>query len=313
MSTFKRLRAPCAALILTAATAVAAYPTSAAARESAKSAAAINFDLDWVVTPAAARELIAQGALVLDARDADLKKKHGALQNAAPVVWQDLSRPALPTKGLLLEDRAEATRRLQALGLAADRPVVVVADPINGWGEDGRIAWSLRTFGHKKVVIVDGGLPALLRQGTPNIKPPAIPGTFQAAIDARWVVNKEEVKAHLWKNDLAILDVREPREYAGRTPYGESRGGHIPGAQGLWYKELLAKDGRLLPRAEIERLLASKGVTRDRLVVAYCTGGIRSGWVTTVLHDLGYAVRNYAGSGWDWAGAPAAEYPLEKN
>lgn len=313
MRTFERLRARSATLILAAAAAISSLPAPAAARETATTAATVDFAVDWVVSPSAGRELIAQGALVVDARDADLKKKQGALANAAPVVWQDLSQPDLPTKGLLIDDLAEATRRLRALGLAADRPVVVIADPVKGWGEDGRIAWTLRTYGHKKVVIVDGGLPALLAQGALSVKPPTIPGTFQATVDARWLAKKEEVRAHLWKNDLAILDVREPREYAGKTPYGESRGGHIPGAQGLWYKELLAKDGRLLPRAEIERLLAAKGVRRGAPVVVYCTGGIRSGWVTTVLTDLGYAVRNYAGSGWDWAGAPAAEYPLEKN
>lgn len=300
------------ALTLLAAGLLAATPP-AAARETATSAAAVDFDRDWIVTPKAGRELVQQGALVVDARGADLKKRQGPLAGAAAVEWQDLSEPSLPTKGRLLSDAKELERRLQALGLTAERPVVVVADPVNGWGEDGRIAWALRTFGHRKVVIVDGGLPALQQGGPLAIAPPVVPGTFRATFDARWHVTKEDIKDHLGKGDLALLDVREPREYAGKTPYGEARGGHIPGAKGLWYKDLLAKDGKLLPRVEIEKVLASKGITKASNVVAYCTGGIRSGWFTTVLTDLGYSARNYPGSGWEWAGSPAAEYPLAKD
>lgn len=295
-------------LLLAAWAAWAAAP--ALAREAAVNAAAIQWDAEWVVTSKAGRELIQQGALVLDARGADLKKAQGPLAHAAPVVWQDLAQPDLPTKGRLIEDPKVLDPKLQALGVSRDRPIVVVADPVKGWGEDGRIAWALRTFGHTKVVIVDGGLPALQKDGPLTITPPKIPGDFRSALSPRWLVKKEELRSRLGTSNLALLDVREPREYAGKTPYGESRGGHIPGAQGLWYRDLLDADGKLKPRAEIERLLAARGVTKDREVVAYCTGGIRSGWVTTVLSDLGYKARNYAGSAWEWSGSPAAEYPL---
>jgi thiosulfate/3-mercaptopyruvate sulfurtransferase len=286
-------------------------PAAAAARESATRAAAIDFERDWIVTPEAGRELVAQGALVVDARDPELKKKQ-PLANAARTTWQELSQPDLPTKGRLLDDPREITRRLQALGVTSQRVVVVVADSKNGWGEDGRVAWTLKTYGHRRVVIVDGGIAALLAAGPLDVKAPTAPGDFQAALDPRWLISKEEVRAHLGSADLKLLDVREPREYAGRTPYGETRGGHIPGAKGLWYKDLLDKDGKLLPRAEIEKLLAARGITRGPEVVVYCTGGIRSGWTTVVLNDLGYRVRNYAGSGWEWAASPAAEFPLVK-
>ena len=133
-----------------------------------------------------------------------------------------------------------------------------------------------------------------------------------AATTSRFEIRKEELKDRLGNPNLVVLDVREPREYEGKTPYGESRGGHVPGAQHIWYKDLIGKDGKLLPRAEIEKVLAGKGVTRETEVVAYCTGGIRSGWFTNLLNDLGYKARNYAGSMWEWSAQPAAEYPLVK-
>ena len=163
------------------------------------------------------------------------------------------------------------------------------------------------------MVIADGGLPAIQKVGALAIQPAKIPGDFVVASASKYEIKKEEIKDHLPKKDLALLDVREPREYAGQTPYGETRGGHVPGAQGLWYKDLIGKDGKLLPRAQIEKVLAAKGVSKDKEVVAYCTGGIRSGWTTLLLTDLGYKARNYTGSMWEWSAQPAAEYPLQKN
>jgi thiosulfate/3-mercaptopyruvate sulfurtransferase len=310
----KKLSRPIAlSLVISSAALAAAWTAPAFATEAAVSAAMVNYERDWIVSPKAAFELIQQGALVLDARGADLKKSQGPLANAVPVTWQDLSEPDLPTKGRLIGDANELTKKLQALGVSKGRPIVVVADPVNGWGEDGRVAWSLRAVGHTQVVIADGGLPAIQKIGALAIAPAKVPGDFVVASASKYEIKKEEIKDHLPKKNFAILDVREPREYAGQTPYGESRGGHIPGAQGLWYKDLIDKDGKLLPRAQIEKVLAAKGITKDKDVVAYCTGGIRSGWTTLVLSDLGYKARNYTGSMWEWSAQPAAEYPLQKN
>lgn len=266
---------------------------------------------NWLVSPQAAADLIKQGALVIDARDTDLKRKHKPLPGAVSLVWQDLSEPNLPTKGRPLP-ADQATRKLQALGISKDRPLVVLADAVKGWGEDGRVVWLLRNWGHPHSVLVDGGVAAVEKLGPLTLQPAAAKGDFVAQEHPSLEIKKEEVRSKLSSKDVAFLDVREAREYAGKTPYGESRGGHLPPAKHLFYKDLVDKEGRLLPRAEIEKMLAARGVTRDKEVVSYCTGGIRSGWVTAVLNDLGYKARNYAGSMWEWSAQPAGEFPLEK-
>ena len=302
-----------AVLTITVAAPIPLVGQHAIARDALTDVAAIDYARDWIVPPKVAYELIQQGALVIDARDSFLRWRQGKLPNAVTVTWDELSQPDAPTKGQLLTDTDEYNRRLRALGISKTRPIVVVADPLNGWGEDGRIAWTLRSLGHHQVVIVDGGLPALRKQGTLKVKPAQVPGDFSVTRENQWEVLKEELRARLAKGDLAIIDAREPREYAGATPYGETRGGHIPGAQTLWFRSLIGQDGKLLPHDEIERVLASKGITKDKEIVAYCTGGIRSGWLTAVLNDLGYKARNYAGSMWEWSAGAPDEYPLVKN
>lgn len=285
---------------------------SAHAGNSAVTAASVEFVRDWVVTPQAAFDLIKQGALVIDARGSDLKRKNGELKGAVALVWQDLSEPNLPLKGRPVPVD-QASKKLQALGVSKDRNIVVVADAVNGWGEDGRITWLLRSWGHGRVVLADGGLAALEKLGGLSIKPATAPGDFVARESSALEIRKEEVKAKLDNKKVVFLDVREQREFDGKTPYGESRGGHLAPAKHLFFKDLLDKEGHLMARADIEKILLSKGVTRDKEVVSYCTGGIRAGWVTSVLNDMGYKARNYAGSMWEWSAQGAADFPLHKN
>ena len=104
--------------------------------------------------------------------------------------------------------------------------------------------------------------------------------------------------------------MREQREYAGETPYGESRGGHVPGAKHLFYRALLKSDGKVLPGDQIKRKLSEIGVREDDEVVSYCTGGVRAAFVTVLLNDAGIAARNYAGSMWEWSASNGASARL---
>ena len=269
----------------------------------------------WVIGGERAKTLLEGGATLLDART--LKILRGErLKNAASISWQDFSPETQRDRGKLLEDDRILTEKLQNLGIFNDKPVIVYIDPKTGWGEEGRIVWMLRSLGHSQAFWVDGGYGALVKAGLtvesrfPSSQPPR--GDFQIRRRQDWQSDRQELKSRLNDKKLVILDSREPREYAGQTPYGETRGGHLPGAIHLYYKELIDENGMLYPRPVILEKLAEKGVTPDKEIVSYCTGGVRSAWLTTVLVDLGFSAKNYPGSTWEWSAYPAEEYPLVK-
>ncbi|NJN86147.1 MAG: sulfurtransferase [Leptolyngbyaceae cyanobacterium SL_7_1] len=272
----------------------------------------------WIVSPDQAVGLLQQGATLLDARGSNAWNR-GVLENSIGVTWQQFSQQEHPHKGKLLEDEAVLTQKLREIGVFNDRPVVVVADPANGWGEDGRIVWMLRTLGHRQAVLVDGGYQALVEQAVPVVAQgetiASTPGDFIIRRTNQWEVDQAELRRLMNANNIVIVDVREPREYQGQTPYGESRGGHIPGAIHLYYRDLLDEQGNLRSRQELLALLQQHNITPDQelQVISYCTGGIRSGWFTAVLTDLGFRAQNYAGSIWEWSAAPVEEYPLQTN
>lgn len=272
----------------------------------------------WVVSPGQAVSLLERGATLLDARGVDAWER-GALENSIGVTWQQFSQQEYPHQGKLLADEALLAQKLSEVGVFNDRPVIVVADPTNGWGEDGRIVWMLRTLGHRQAVLVDGGYQALVEQQVPVVERAepiaSTMGDFTIHRTEQWEVNQAELRRLINTSNVVIVDVRESREYQGQTPYGESRGGHIPGAIHLYYRELLDEQGNLRSRAELLSLLQQHNIALEQelQVISYCTGGIRSGWFTSVLTDLGFGAQNYAGSIWEWSAAPAEEYPLRVN
>lgn len=249
---------------------------------------------------------------IIDARPISEYKK-GHLPGAVSANWEDFSEPNIPKKGNLLP-YPKLVERIQALGITAHTAVYVYGDPIRGWGEEGRIAWMLRSLGHNKTYIVDGGFPALKASGKGETQEPTAPPTpsnYRPSPPLQFSTQKEEIRANLGKPSWVFLDTREDREFQGGVPYGEARGGRLPGAKHIHYRSFLDAGGFLLPKDKIQSILSSKGIDPKSTVVSYCTGGVRSGWVTAVLSSYGYQVKNYPGSMWEWSHLPAKQYPLE--
>ncbi|MBK8159884.1 MAG: hypothetical protein IPK59_14335 [Rhodospirillaceae bacterium] len=221
----------------------------------------IGFQQKWLVSVDEARALMASGALVLDARNADLRTA-SPVRNAQPIRWRDLSS----ADGSLSTDYAALSLRLQSLGLSADQPVVVLADPFQALGEDARVVWALRTLGHGQTVMVDGGLPALLASGLPTIQPPLGAGNFVVERHDDWSLLPAEA-AH----GLVLLK-------AASAP------------------DLLTEDGHRKPGAVIQAWLDGQGIDRDTDLATDGAEGPAAHWLAAVLIDLGYPVRNLEGA-----------------
>jgi thiosulfate/3-mercaptopyruvate sulfurtransferase len=279
-----------------------------------------NLTNQWVVSAAQAKQLIEQGATILDSRNLVLWLT-GHIPGAVHVSWKQFSQQRSPHKGKLLENTEVLQQKLRNLGVSNTKPVIVIGNPAHlcNFGEEGRIVWMLRSLGHQSAAFVDGGEAALTQVGFPitlELTQP-IPGDFVVKPTALWSVQRDELKANLSSpsasKELMVIDTRSPQEFAGATPFGEQRGGHIPGALPFHFKDLKDARGYLLPREQIIAKLNQLGIERDTPIATYCTGGVRSGFFTAVLADSGFTnVKNYAGSMWEWSAAPASSYPLER-
>ncbi|NWG21621.1 MAG: rhodanese-like domain-containing protein [Chloroflexi bacterium] len=116
--------------------------------------------------------------------------------------------------------------------------------------------------------------------------PAAPPAAQTSAIDVASLplnVDVATVRALQGRDDVVLLDVREPEEYAA---------GHIPGV-------------RLIPMGEVPARLNE--IPADRTVIVTCRSGNRSGQITDLLRRNGFTrVHNMQGGilAWQQAGFP---------
>ncbi len=241
----------------------------------------------------------------------------GHIKGAIGLDWRkDLQ--ARPIRDLLPKDEFEAL--LSSKGIGNDDTVLVYGDN-NNWFA-AWFLWNLKYYGHKDVRLINGGRKKWQDEGrelvteAPSIKT----STYKASQPDRSIrALRDEVRAELGKAGAVLVDVRSPKEFSGELlapenlpQEGAQRGGHIPGAKNIPWAQAVREDGTFKPVDELRELYATKGVTPDKEVIAYCRIGERSSHTWFVLqYLLGYPnVRNYDGSWTEWGSLIAA--PIEK-
>lgn len=212
----------------------------------------------------------------------------------------------------LIPTVGEAQELFDRYGITPDTTVVVYAEHTNPYG--ARFAWTLKYHGHDKVYVLDGGYEKWTREGLPTS---ILPARAKRGDGYRITSNRDiraeadQVLTRLSNPSTVVWDTRGKGEYEG-TDIRADRGGHIPGAVHLQWTDLLEeKDGIkvLKGQEDIEVLLASYGITRDKVVIAHCQTGIRSAYATLVLLALDYQdAKNYDGSWIEWANNQ--EFPI---
>lgn len=245
---------------------------------------------------------IEAGAAVIDARE-DEQFERGHIAGAANLHWQQFVDG--DTSGALVDDDDRLNELLTSAGISADQPVVVYGAWDEGWGEEGRLYWTLEYLGHDDVYLLAGGLAAWNGAGQPvatGESESGDGGDFRVERrDERRVLTDDLQRQLENGHSTAIIDTRDRDEFNGAVKYGEQRGGHIPEAQHLWWHDLLDDDGSLIDAEAFDARIDELGIDADDTVVAYCTGGVRSGFVYAVLRARGFEdVRNYDASMWDW-------------
>ncbi len=186
--------------------------------------------------------------------------------------------------------------------------------------------WYFKIYGHERVSLMDGGRKLWELQGRPTdseaTKPQATTGYTAKEPDTSIRARRDQVLSDYVgaPEGTALVDVRSPAEFAGEIiapPHLPNEGaqvpGHIPGAANVpWVSAVNPDTGEFLPTDQLRELYASKGVTEDKDVVAYCRIGERSAHTWFVLHELlGFdKVRNYDGS-WTEYGS-LVDVPIER-
>jgi thiosulfate/3-mercaptopyruvate sulfurtransferase len=199
---------------------------------------------------------------ILDARpQADYTKGH--LPGAVRVdvkAWQELGKKV---RGF--QDAKAWGAKVGQLGVGHDAQVVVYGSTLT---DTARIWWTLKYLGHPNVAILDGGWELWAKEKRPtDAAVPTIEAVkFEPKFQADRLEEIESLKKSIKAGKATVVDARSKDEFTGKEVRGK-RGGHIPGAKHLEWKELLAEDGRFKTPDQLRELFRQQGIHPDQNAV----------------------------------------------
>ncbi len=200
-----------------------------------------------------------------------------------------------------------------ALGISGAEQVVVYDQ--RGLFSAPRAWWLLRLFGHKRVAVLDGGLPEWqraglkLESGPPEEWPES---EFRPDLRAGMLRGIGDVLDNLATARELVLDARAAARFAAAAPEPRPgmRAGHIPGSRSLPFTELLTEQRTLQAPDALRARLAASGADGSRPVVTSCGSGVTAAVLTLAMLRAGLPEGAlYDGSWSEWGGRP--DTPLE--
>lgn len=191
---------------------------------------------------------------------------------------------------------------IKSWGINSDSQVIVYSDDTPAAA--ARAWFVLRWAGFANVRFLDGGINAWQQAGgTVNADLPKTGGgNFIISTTGHLPTATADEIAGFISDGRPVLDARAAAAYAGD---GSDRSGHIPGAESVPSKSLLARDGKLLPAAEITILLEQKGIKAGDKIGVYCGGGVAAALETLVLRENDVDARLFIGSFSAWSADPS--------
>lgn len=197
--------------------------------------------------------------------------------------------------------------RMQAIGITDSARIIIYDNsPLHS---SARAWWMFRTFGARRVAILDGGLPKWRAEDRPvESAPPAVTrGHFSPSPEPNAVADKAFMLTNIQYKSHQVLDARPAARFAGGAvdPHGVPSG-HIPGSANLPQARLYNEDNTFKRGDALRAEFIAAGVDLDRALVATCGSGVTACSILFGAHLLGKQdFKLYDGSWSEWGADPA--------
>ncbi len=218
----------------------------------------------------------------------------------------DLASQPTPTTGRHpLPDPVKFNLLISSWNLTPDTQVVCY-DMDGGASAAARLWWLLRSYGHNKVAVLDGGLPAWFLDDFPvksgEVKSSDSGIHTNLSIDPSTYVESQQLEKILKQVEWLVLDARSLLRYTGMEELVDRTGGRIPGAKSLPYASLLDEALHLMPDEQLNKMFSQimNKVPADHVIV-YCGSSVISNMVVLAMEKIGlHGAKLYAGSWSEW-------------
>ena len=191
------------------------------------------------------------------------------------------------------------------LGISSSSHVILYDDK-NGANAAARFWWMLKSIGHEKVQVLNGGIQEAEKNNIPTSSRPEIKNKTEAYKVDNWklnISNIDEVEKVSQSENHLVIDVRETSRYNGDSEPIDLIAGHIPGAKNVPFSENLDKNGLFLSPDKLKKKYETVfGKYNRENIIFHCGSGV------TACHSLlaiAYAdieiPKLYVGSWSEWS------------
>ncbi len=199
-------------------------------------------------------------------------------------------------------------QRIGALGVGSEHAIVVYDSSGQNFSAP-RLWWMLRTFGHARVAVLDGGLPKWIASGNPVSADAvsATPATFRAQPHPERWRDIAQMRDNLTTHREQVADARSPGRFEATEPEPRAgvRGGHIPGAVSVHYAKLVNSDGTLRSAVELNEIMRDANLDLNKPIVASCGTGVTACAIMLALDVLGVEDKAVFDGSWtEWGSTP---------
>ncbi|WP_131536468.1 sulfurtransferase [Pedobacter nototheniae] len=194
---------------------------------------------------------------------------------------------------------------LGKFGITKDSHVIVYDDK-NGGNAAARLWWMLKSIGHQKVQVINGGFNAAINAGFLLSSKAEIPKSVENYPIAEWELplsDINEVEAVAKTEDHVVIDVRDANRYEGLTEPIDLIAGHIPGAINIPFTENLDATGAFLSPGILKDkyIKALSGIKPENIIV-HCGSGITACHTLLAMDYAGLKIpKLYVGSWSEWS------------
>ncbi|MDW8852614.1 sulfurtransferase [Flavobacterium sp. MMLR14_040] len=228
------------------------------------------------------------------ARYIDLNKDLAAVQKNPA----NGGRHPLPS----LENFAEV---LSKLGISPQSHIIIYDDK-NGSNAAARFWWMLKSIGHKKVQVINGGLQAAIKAGFETSSEIETFKTTEKYPISKWnlaFADIEEVEKARNNSQNIVIDVRDKNRFDGLTEPLDLIAGHIPGAINVPFSENLDENG-FYKSSEVlaEKYTEILGDIKPENVIIHCGSGVTACHTLLAMNYAGIEIpKLYVGSWSEWS------------
>ncbi len=196
-------------------------------------------------------------------------------------------------------------KTLSDLGISPKSHIIIYDDK-NGSNAAARFWWMLKSIGHEKVQVLNGGIQEAEKNNFPLSSKTEIINKTQFNKADNWKLKTaeiEEVEKVSQTENHIVIDVRDVERYNGETEPIDLIAGHIPGAINVPFTENLDENGLFLSpsvlKMKYEKIF---GNIKSENIIVHCGSGV------TACHTLlaiAYAEleipKLYVGSWSEWS------------